>query len=248
MTSNTKNLIKLAGLFIVAACMVHAPYAAALPAEQATTETPTAPDGENNSQTALERPQADENGYYPGANIYVSDRAYVWLRSGPGTQYKITGSVHPGDSVSFKRYSQDKRFIEVQHGNGSYWMQAHDLQAEPCGKAKEAILQEQINALQNKLENYDNELSRDYKNIKARLEKLENENSGLKKAVADKDTTIQELDETRRKYADKLETKELDMQMRWWLQGAMIATGGAFIGILLVFIPRPNRKKREIRF
>ncbi len=44
-----------------------------------------------------------------------------------------------------------------------------------------------------------------------------------------------------------LKLKELDMQMRWWLQGALIALCGAIIGIIFVYIPRPGKKK-QIRF
>lgn len=34
------------------------------------------------------------------------------------------------------------------------------------------------------------------------------------------------------------------MQMRWWLQGALIALCGAIIGIIFVYIPRPGKKSR----
>ena len=67
----------------------------------------------------------------------------------------------------------------------------------------------------------------------------------LKAADYDKNETIQKLDTQRREYAEKLETRELDMQMRWWLQGSLIALGGAVAGVIFVFIPRPGRKRRE---
>ena len=80
------------------------------------------------------------------------------------------------------------------------------------------------------------------------FEKLEKENAQLKDTLAKQNSQIEELDATRRDYADKLETKELDMQMRWWLQGAIIALCGAIIGIICVYIPRPNRKRKMNRF
>ena len=90
--------------------------------------------------------------------------------------------------------------------------------------------------------------AQNYQVAKAKLEKLEKENAQLKDTLAKQNSQIEELDATRRDYADKLETKELDMQMRWWLQGAIIALCGAIIGIICVYIPRPNRKRKMNRF
>ena len=38
------------------------------------------------------------------------------------------------------------------------------------------------------------------------------------------------------------------MQMRWWMQGAIIALAGAIVGVILVFIPRPSRKQKRERY
>lgn len=127
-------------------------------------------------------------------------------------------------------------------------MQTRDLQIEPCGKAKVDLLEGEIANLNNRLENYDSEVAHNYQVAKAKLEKLEKENAQLKDTLAKQNSQIEELDATRRDYADKLETKELDMQMRWWLQGAIIALCGAIIGIICVYIPRPNRKRKMNRF
>ena len=81
---------------------------------------------------------------------------------------------------------------------------------------------------------------------KAKVEILEGKVAKLQNDLDNYDS-IEDLDATRRDYADKLETKELDMQMRWWLQGALIALCGAIIGIIFVYIPRPGKKK-QIRF
>ena len=127
-------------------------------------------------------------------------------------------------------------------------MQTRDLQIEPCGKAKVDLLEGEIANLNNRLENYDSEVAHNYQVAKAKIEKLEKENAQLKDTLAKQNSQIEELDATRRDYADKLETKELDMQMRWWLQGAIIALCGAIIGIICVYIPRPNRKRKMNRF
>lgn len=179
------------------------------------------------------------------SDVYVSDRANVWTRSGPGTNYRIKGSKNVGDKLKFIRYSDNGRFVLVEDENGQIWMQTNDVQQEPCGKALVDILQARVNELENKLANYDTQLAQDYASASSKLAILEKENAQLKASDSEKTATIQKLDTQRREYADKLETRDLDMQMRWWLQGALIALGGAIIGVVFVFIPRPGHKRRD---
>ena len=183
----------------------------------------------------------------PGVTVYVSDHNRIWTRSGPTTRHRITGSARIGDKLTFLEASG--KFYKVRNENGKeFWMQADTLQVEPCGYTLTEDLQKQVNDLTYKLENYDTELSRNYQAAKKRLERLEKENAGMKEAILQKDATIQQLDEQRRSYAESLETKDLDMQMRWWMQGAMIALGGAILGAIFIFIPSPRLKRRRDRY
>ena len=192
--------------------------------------------------------RADDEPLIPGGDVYVSERANIWTRSGPGENYRITGSRHVGDQLTFVRYSDNGRFVLVEDGEGQHWMQTLDIQAEPCGKAMVAILQRRSDELESKLANYDSELARQLSEAQAKITELERENGELKASGEEKDASIQQLQAQEREYAYKLETRELDMQMRWWLQGALIALGGAIIGIVFVFIPRPARRQQRKRF
>lgn len=183
----------------------------------------------------------------PGVTVYVSDHNRIWTRSGPSSRYRINGSVRIGDKLTF--LEERGKFYKVRSEDGKeFWMQSDTLQVEPCGYTYTEDLQKQVKELTYKLENYDTELSRNYQAAKKRLERLEKENSGMKEAILQKDATIQQLDEQRRSYAESLETKDLDMQMRWWMQGAMIALGGAILGAIFIFIPRPRLKRRRDRY
>ncbi len=180
-----------------------------------------------------------------GDPLYVSENVNVWLRTCPRPSCKIVNSIHVGEKITFNKLSSDGKYVEITFKGKEYWMQYRDLQVEPCGKNKYEEYEGKIAELKNSLENYDSEVAANYKAAKAKLEKLEKENASLKNSIATQNDKIEELDATRRDYADKLETKELDMQMRWWLQGAVIAFCGAIIGIICVYIPRPNRKKNR---
>lgn len=184
--------------------------------------------------------------YFEGETVYVSDRVNIELRSGPSSNYRIVDTRNVGDKLTFVRLSDNQRFALVETDEGQQrWIALSYIQKEPCGKAAVESLTLEVNELRNKLENYDSELKSNLKQALDRLAVLEKENSALKASDAQKQETISKLDEERRDYRKKLETKDLDMQMRWWLQGALIALGGAIIGMVFIFIPRPTRKKRD---
>lgn len=204
---------------------------------------------ENATEAQENIPTPDANAFYEGAKVYVSDLNRIWTRSGPGTQYRITDSKRIGDELTFISYSQDGNYVRLKDSdNKIVWMDLTTVQAQKCGYLLEEDLRSEIKDLQSKLNNYDSELAKELKQVKARLERVEKENAGMAQAIAQKDETIANLDEMRRDYADKLETKELDMQMRWWLQGAVIALAGAIVGIIFIYIPRPNRKVKRERY
>ena len=200
-----------------------------------------ADDSQNTKDTALDE-------FSVGQSIYVADDVKVWTRSGPSTNYRVTGYKIPGDEMKFIRYSSDKKFAELSYKNDTFWMSVDNLQANSSGYTKEEMYKSRIKELEDKLLNYDNELSRDLKSANKKLEKLIKQNEGMKVAISQKDETISNLDEMRRDYEDRLNTKELDMQMRWWTQGAIIALCGALVGAIFIFIPRPTKSRRRERF
>lgn len=193
-------------------------------------------------------PKADNNGYYPGATVYVSDKNRIWTRSGPSEGYRVTGSRQIGDALKFVKYSDNGRYAQLESDGETFWMPLASIQPQITGYPLEAQLRKQIADLQYRLDNYDSELSNRLKVAETELAKTTKENSELKHTLTNKEATIEELDTLYREYADRLETKELDMQMRWWTQGALIAFCGAIAGVIFVFIPRPSRPKKRERY
>ena len=204
----------------------------------ATTEAPANP-----------KPKPDANGYYVGGPAYVSERNKIWGRSGPSDGYRVTSQHQVCELVTFKRYSDNGRYVQLESADGdTFWMPFDAVQPDLCGAALVDKISSDLAALQEKYDNYDNDLTRDLKEAKALVEKLSKENEELKTTLTSKEATITELDELYRDASSRLETRDLDMQMRWWMQGAIIAFCGAVAGVIFVFIPRPSRKQRRDRY
>ena len=243
-----KSIKNILSLTLVCSSLVLANSAFAEDAEGSNTQASEQSTQADNSQAEIKvtKPATVEESQV-GDEVYVSEAANVWLRTCPSANCRIVQATHVGEKFKFIKMSDDKKFVLVEGDNKQLWMQTRDLQTEPCGKAKVEILEGQVAKLQNDLDNYDSIVAKDYQAAKAKVEKLEKENAVLKEQLSKQNNQLEDLDATRRDYADKLETKELDMQMRWWLQGALIALCGAIIGIIFVYIPRPGKKK-QIRF
>ncbi len=213
------------------------------------------------AQVAQEQsPEPDENGYYQGAGIFVSDNVNAMLRSGPAYNYRTVGALHPGDQVIFQRYSQDKKFVEVQTSdNKKVWMRFNDLQPTPAAKNQVDQLKAEVEELKKELEQAQsgsheeipaavsengNTDEGEISKLRDELSSLKTQNDELKKALEERNGE-QAQSATAVLPSSDSSRRELDLQMRWWLQGAMIALGGAVAGIILVMLPKPRRKRRE---
>ena len=243
-----KSIKNILSLTLMCSSLLLANSAFAEDTTDSTTQTSAQSSQSDNSQTEIKvtKPATVEESQV-GDEVYVSEAANVWLRTCPSANCRIVQATHVGEKFKYIKMSDDKKFVLVEGDGKQLWMQTRDLQTEPCGKAKVEILEGQVAKLQNDLDNYDSIVAKDYQVAKAKVEKLEKENAALKEQLSKQNNQLEDLDATRRDYADKLETKELDMQMRWWLQGALIALCGAIIGIIFVYIPRPGKKK-QVRF
>ena len=223
-----KSIKNILSLTLMCSSLLLANSAFAEDTTDSTTQTSAQSTQSDNSQAEIKvtKPATVEESQV-GDEVYVSEAANVWLRTCPSANCRIVQATHVGEKFKFIKMSDDKKFVLVEGDGKQLWMQTRDLQTEPCGKAKVEILEGQV--------------------AKAKVEKLEKENAALKEQLSKQNNQLEDLDATRRDSADKLETKELDMQMRWWLQGALIALCGAIIGIIFVYIPRPGKKK-QVRF
>lgn len=246
------RVTQLLSLILVSFCgLVFSTFALAAPESTSTTTANTSTAATATTDSTPEKkvePKVDANGYYVGGPIYVSDKNRIWTRSGPGEGYRITGSQQIGEKMIFKRYSENGRWAQVELNGEAFWMPLDNLQPNSCGYTREAELTEQVNTLQYKLDNYDNELAQNLKVAEEERARLSKENAELKTILQEREQAIQSLDEQNRDYADRLQTRELDMQMRWWFQGAMIAFAGAIVGVIFIFIPRPTRKQKRTRY
>jgi SH3 domain protein len=164
---------------------------------------------------------------------YVSDDLHTFIHSGPGTKYKIIGSVNSGEQINVIR--KDGDFILVKDPKGrSGWINSKYVSNQQGLKERLPKLETQLSKLKIQLEEYEKSLE----SRATQISKLEDTNLKLNKQIEEVQSLNNSLNE-------KLDTKRTDLLMRWFSYGGMVAGAGLLLGLIIpLLIPSRKNKSR----
>ena len=145
---------------------------------------------------------------------WVKDEVRLNLRTGPGVQYRIKGSIVTGDSVEVLLHGDGWTQVrDAEIGEG--WIPEGFLQEEPPATVRLARSEEQTTELRTQLDS-----------ISTRATELETQN-----------TKLGEQDATQRQQIEQLTRENLELKAgaRWpeWITGAGILGAGMLMGAVL---------------
>ena len=159
--------------------------------------------------------------------MYVRDDGDYYLRSNPSRSSALKGSVKAGDPVKVLDKKNYFYFIEDLKGR-QRWIAVSDIQAHPSYKIQIADLKKTNEELKIKYNEVTSELQEAKKTLaaqKSQLDKVTEENSEL---------------------TNKIENSEQEKQIRWAKVGALLVGFGLLAGVILVYLPRPHRRRKDI--
>lgn len=167
------------------------------------------------------------------ATNYVSDDLHTFIHSGPGTKYKIIGSVNTGEHIKIIR--KDSNFTLVKDSKGrSGWINSKYVSNQPGLKERLPKLEKELIQLKTQLDEYKGNLD----SRAGQVSNLENTNLKLKKQLEEIQAQNNELE-------SKLDTKKNDLLMRWFSYGGMVAGVGLLLGLIIPYlIPKRRNKSR----
>jgi len=145
---------------------------------------------------------------------WVQDQLTLNVRTGPGTQYRIKGTIKTGESVQVLDRREGWTQVSTT-SSGEGWIPEGFLQPEmPAGMRLEATLSETAG------------FRDQFGSLTDRVKELESTNAELTSADADQNSTIESL--TR-------ENLELKAGARWpeWITGATILFVGMVMGAII---------------
>jgi SH3 domain protein len=119
---------------------------------------------------------------------YVRDEVVVYLRAGPGLEYKILKALKSGDVV--KRLSETDEWIQAQTSEGQTgWLPTGYLSAEPPPSVALPQVQAQLAQAQGRIDELEKKLASqgqamgELDSLRQRSSELENENARLSVAA-----------------------------------------------------------------
>ncbi|WP_133037872.1 TIGR04211 family SH3 domain-containing protein [Shewanella fodinae] len=169
-----------------------------------------------------------------GQTRYISDNIYIYIHGGPGSQYRIIGSIEAGEKITLMPETEGEFSKIVDHKGREGWIRTDKLQQQVSMRYRMADMETQLAAAQTKLQSIssqNNNVSDELDSLQAKLSKTEAE---LQKATTERDAALAQVDNIQ-------DTARFHM----WQQGGLIAAGGLILGVILVYLPRPQRRRRD---
>lgn len=169
------------------------------------------------------------------AERYISDELFIYYHSGPGTQYRILGSMNSGTPVTILDRQRQSGYVKVRDPKGREgWLEGKYLTSEPAAR-------ERIPALENALSEAKSTLTEKQVIISQQEQQI----SQLKQSQQQAQQQLQELQQLNEQFSARLDTREEDLQMRWFIHGGVVLVAGMLMGIVIPFLPRRRKRNQD---
>lgn len=165
---------------------------------------------------------------------YISDNVFIYLQGGPGTQYRIVGSIEAGQPVTVLPESQDGYTKIIDHKGREGWVQTDMLTSSKSFRETLPLLQAELADTQARLDEFLNSTESSVAELAKARTQLEVTEASLKNAEKERDEAL-----------NKLSSVQENERYVMWKEGGLIAGLGILVGIILVYIPRPQRRKKN---
>ncbi|EHM49211.1 SH3 domain protein [Yokenella regensburgei] len=176
---------------------------------------------------------------------YVSDELNTWVRSGPGDNYRLVGTINAGEQVALLQTDSNTNYAQVRDGNGrTAWIPLKELSNEPSLRTRVPDLENQVKTLTDKLNNIDATWNQRTADMQKKVSGSDNEINGLKEEnqklknqliVAQKKVNAANL---------QLDDKQRTIIMQWFMYGGGVLGVGLILGLVLPHLI-PSRKRKD---
>ena len=87
---------------------------------------------------------------------YVSDELSTWLRSGPGDNFRLVGTLNAGEEVALLQTNDSTHYGQIRDNTGrTAWIPLKELNTDPSLRTRVPELESQVKTLTDKLNNID---------------------------------------------------------------------------------------------
>ena len=176
---------------------------------------------------------------------YISDELSTWVRSGPGKDYRLIGTLNAAEEVTLLQSNENSNYGQIRDAQGrTTWIPLSQLSEQPSLRSRVPELEQQVKDLTAKLANIDGswnertaEMQKKVAGSDDAINSLKDENQQLKNqlVVASKKVDAANV---------QLDDKQRTIIMQWFMYGGGVAGFGLLLGLLLPHM-LPRRKKND---
>lgn len=167
---------------------------------------------------------------------YISDELFIYLRSGPGPDYRLLGSINAGTQVSLINVDREAGYAEIlDERQRTGWVEIRFVSRIPTIRYQ---LEEMLSAMAEK----DDEVSQMQAEVDAVMRNLSQFDD--KRASLNRQIT-QQLEEIAR-LNERIAQRERANNMRWFTRGAILAGICVFLGYLMGLFGRKRKNNDRL--
>lgn len=165
---------------------------------------------------------------------YISDNVYIFLHGGPGTQFRILGSIEAGQAITYLGETEGDYVKIIDHKGREGWVDGNLVMTSKSFRVQLPEVEAKLAQVQTELDTLTNESSNSTQLIRQLRSQLANSEQALAVASSERDSATREL--------AKIQNNERFEQLK---QGGMIAGIGLILGVIIAYLPRPRRRQKN---
>jgi len=169
-----------------------------------------------------------------GQPRYISDNVFLYILNGPGTDYRILGSIEAGQPISLLGETQGDYSKIIDHKGREGWVPTNLISSTPSFREQVATLTNELNEAKAKLAEVLNSTGNHTDEVAELKAKLNEAEAMLSKTTQERDSLKVAVDRSAQ-----------DAQFALWREGGLIAAAGLILGVILVYLPRPQRRNKK---
>lgn len=175
----------------------------------------------------------------------ISEDIYIYLHSGPGNQFRILGSVKAGMPVTLTGENQGDYIQIIDDKERTGWVKQDQLTQQESFRLAVPRLNDEVTALKQQLEAEQIRtagLQEDLAQLNSELESTRRDAINLE---ADLKSTLDSLSIENEQLKEENQSMLNSERWQWLQQGGMVAGAGLILGLLIAYLPRPQRRRRN---
>ena len=177
------------------------------------------------------------------ADRYINDNLFIYIHTGPSTQFRILGSLNAGAPIDVKQWDKGAGFAQIQDSKGRVgWVEDKYVSENPPAVTFLPAVQQELAETKQTLveiEQRHNQLiiGKDHQIAEqsAQIAELIDQQLLLSKEIKDVKLTNKSL-------TTQLDNQSESVQMKWLISGGAVLGAGIFLGLAIPFLPRKKKK------